>query len=147
VKTRTLLLLALACGTAILLAGGVLLVQLAGRADVEDAVPIGATRIVGDMQVVVETSSETAGRLDVVVRIGGVEDADGADGFALIAAARPAEPLDDEATGDLAPCGATALSQRRCRLSFDVAGADGDSRVLLYRRGDEQVRWQLGDTA
>jgi hypothetical protein len=143
VKTRTLLLLALACGTAILLAGGVLLVQLAGRADVQDAVPIGATRTVGDMRVAVEASTEAAGRLDVVVRIGGVEDADGADGFALIAAARPADRIAADGAGGVAPCGATALGQRRCRLSFDVAGADGDSRVLLYRRGDEQVRWRL----
>jgi hypothetical protein len=143
VKTRTLLLLALACGVAILVAGGVLLVQLAGEADVEDAAGIGDTRTVGDMEVTVESSEEDAGRLDVVVRIGGVDDPDGADGFDLIASARPAEPVAPP-RGDVPACGATTVEFHVCRLSFDVGGADGESRVLLYHRGDEQARWQVG---
>jgi hypothetical protein len=143
VKTRTLLLLALACGVAILLAGGVLLVQLAGEADVEDAARVGDTRTVGDMEVTVESSDEAAGRLDVVVRIGGVDDPDGADGFGLIAAARPSERV-DASVGEVAACGATTVEPQRCLLSFDVGGADGESRVLLYSRGDELVRWDVG---
>ena len=29
-------------------------------------------------------------------------------------------------------------------IEFDVAGADGASRVLFYERGDDQARWLLG---
>ena len=32
----------------------------------------------------------------------------------------------------------------RCVLEFDLEGTEGSSRVLLYRRGDERVRWELG---
>ena len=31
----------------------------------------------------------------------------------------------------------------RCTLTFDLGAAEGSSRVLLYRRGDEQARWEL----
>ena len=30
-----------------------------------------------------------------------------------------------------------------CTLAFDLGDADGTSRVLLYRRGDERARWEL----
>jgi hypothetical protein len=139
-KTRTLLLLALGCGVAILLAGGVLFVQLAGRDDPEPPAPIGRPVAVGDMTVTVEGSTETRGVLTVAVVLGGVEDPDGASGFRLIASGRPAVP-DDEGTD---ACGATTTSPTGCDLRFDVSTADGTSRVLFYRRGDDQARWELG---
>ena len=57
-KTRTLLLLALGCGLAILLAGGVLLVQLAGQDDPEPPVALGVEVSVGDMRVTVLSAAE-----------------------------------------------------------------------------------------
>lgn len=137
-KTRTLLLLALACGVAIMLAGAVLLFQLSTRDDVEPPVAIGAEATVGDMAVVVDGASEAAGTIEVTVRIGGVDDADGAAGFRLIASGRAVEPV---AGDDL--CGATTVEVTTCRLRFDVSGADGASRVLFYERGDGGVRWVL----
>ncbi|MCU0261422.1 MAG: hypothetical protein MUE78_10415, partial [Ilumatobacteraceae bacterium] len=67
--------------------------------------------------------------------IGGVDDPDGAEQFRLIAAGRPA-PLVDS-------CGATTVEAAPCTLVFDVSGADGRSRQLLYDRGDESARWDL----
>jgi hypothetical protein len=75
----------------------------------------------------------------VVVEIGGVDDPDGAGGFRLVV---PGEALTAVAGGDGA-CEATTVAVDRCTLTFDLARADGTSRVLLYRRGDEQARWEL----
>jgi hypothetical protein len=142
VKTRTLLLLALGCGVAILLAGGVLLVQLATRSDVDEAVPVGVEQQVGDVEVTVERAAEDAEVLEVVVTVGGVDDPDGLDGFRLIAAARPARRLTPP-IGEPPGCEAITVAVTSCRLAFDVGGADGSSRVLFFERGDAQVRWRL----
>jgi len=134
VKTRTLLMLSLACGLAILLAGGVLLIQLVNRADVLEPSDLGDEVRIGDMRVIVDSSTESAGRHVVEIRIGGVDDPAGATGFRMIASARPA-PLVDT-------CGATTAEVRPCTLAFDV-GEDGGSRQLFYDRGDQSARWVL----
>jgi hypothetical protein len=140
-KTRTLLMLALACGLAILLAGGVLLLQLLNRADVVPPTPLGEQAMVGDMAVSVVTFDETAGVMTVDVMLSGVDDPDGADGFRLIASGREAERLDGADTG--VSCATTSVEVSACTLAFDVSPADGVSRVLFYRRGDQQARWVL----
>jgi hypothetical protein len=141
-KTRTLLLLALGCGLAILLAGGALLVMLAGQDDPEPAVALGVESSIGDMHVTVLTAAERTeaegGTLTVELVLGGVEDADGASGFELLASGRPISPADPST------CGITTVEPRPCTLVFDVSTADGDSRVLRYRRGDDQARWDVG---
>lgn len=140
-KTRTLLLLALGCGLAIMLAGAAFFVQLANQDDVEAPATVGEPVTVGDMTVVVLQATERGGALDVLVRIGGVDDADGASGFRLIASGRPVT-TDASARGGL--CGPTTVEPVECLVRFDVSDADGSSRVLFYERGDERVRWVLG---
>lgn len=137
-KTRTLLLLALVCGTAILLAGGVMLFQLTGESDLADPTPVGEPALVGDMTVIVEDVDETTGELEVLLRIGGVDDPDGGSGFRLIASGRPVLP-----TAAPESCDLTTVAEQVCSLHFDVSSADGSSRVLFYERGDEQARWVL----
>ena len=139
-KTRTLLLLALACGVAIMAAGAVFLVQLSRQADAAPPIPLGEATEVGDMRVVVEGSVEQNGVLEVTVLIGGVDDADASDGFRVIASGHAAKPEDAGADG---ACGATTTEVERCSVRFDVSDADGDSRVLFYERGDERARWVL----
>lgn len=143
-KTRTLLLLALGCGLAIMSAGAVFLLQLARQDDVPDPVAIGTTVRVGDMDVAVVDAVETSGLLDVRVRIGGVADADAAAGFRLIASGRPLGPLVASADAPDDACGPTTPDVIECHVRFDVSGADGRSRVLFYERGDDQERWALG---
>jgi hypothetical protein len=128
------MLLSLMCGLMILFAGVALLIQLVNRADVEPPRQIGEAVTVGDMVVVVEGSAESAGRHVVRLEIGGVADPDGADGFRMIASARPA-PLVES-------CGATAVETAPCELVFEV-GDDGGSRQLIYDRGDQTARWIL----
>ena len=138
VKTRNLLLLAMACGLAIMLAGAVFFFQLATQEDAEPAVPIGETARVGDMAVVVGGVTEEQGLVRVEIEIGGAEDDDPADEFRLIAAARPI-PLAASTCSASVP-GAT----QTCTLTFEVGTVDGASRVLFYERGDDQARWVLG---
>ena len=139
-KTRTLLVLALGCGLAILLAGGVLLVKLTGQDDPRPPVALGVEASVGDMRVTVLTAERTGtegDRLTVEVALGGVDDPDAAAGFELIASGRPIPP------GAASTCGATSARTRPCTLVFDVSTADGESRVLRYRRGEHQARWDV----
>lgn len=133
-RTRTLLLWSVICGLAILLAGGVLLVQIANRTEIIEPTPVGEATTVGDMTIVVEASAEADGRRVVDVLIGGVDDPNGAQGFRMIASARPAPLIDS--------CGATSVEPRPCRLEFEVVD-DGGSRQLLYDRGDQTARWVL----
>jgi len=135
-KTRTLMLLALACGVAIMLAGAVFLFQLTRQSDVEEPVAVGAQAQVGDMSVTVTDFEEAGGTLRVSVTIGGTEDLDPADEFRLIASARPVS------LGS-STCPAVDGTSASCLVEFDVADADGDSRVLFYERGEERARWVL----
>ncbi len=141
-RTRTLLALALGCAVAIMVAGAVFLLQLAGRDDPPPPAPFGEPVMVGDMAVTVLHVTERDGRLSIEVRLGGVDDADGGTAFRLIASGRPAPPI---APVDGEPCAATAVAPANCFLAFDVSGADGRSRVLFYDRGDDQARWLAED--
>lgn len=136
-KTRNLLLLALACGLAIMLAGAVFFFQLATQDEGEPPVPIGEPAEVGDMSVTVTDVEETTGTLRVGITIGGADDGDPADEFRLIAAARPVQLGSSTCTASAPP------AIQRCTITFDVSEADGVSRVLFYERGDEQARWVL----
>jgi hypothetical protein len=133
-KTRTLLLLSVVCGLAILLAGGVLLVQIVNRAEVIAPSPLAETVRVGDMIIIVASSREVAGGHEVDLVIGGVDDPEGSTGFRLIAAARPAPLVSD--------CGPIEIAPRPCTLLFEVSGTGG-SRQLFYERGDQSARWVL----
>jgi hypothetical protein len=142
VRTRTLLLLAVACGFVILVAGVVQLLRIAsdGDADADESFHEVGERIeVGDLTVVVESYDERGDSASVLVTLGGVDDADGADAFRLVV---PGESLSPSGGGDDA-CAATTIAPRRCRLTFDIADAAGGARVLLYRRGDDVARWEL----
>lgn len=135
-KTRNLLLLALACGLAIMLAGAVFFFQLATQDEAEPAVPIGEQVEVGDMLVTVEAAEEVGGVLRVDLTIGGTADDDPSDEFRLIASARPVAVA-------TTTCGPSDAPTRACSITFEVGDADGVSRVLFYDRGEEQARWVL----
>ncbi len=126
--------LSLACGLAILLAGGVLLVRIVNQADVVEPSRVGETVQIGDMLVVVDGSSEAAGRHVVEIRIGGVDDPDGTAGFQMIASGRPA-PLVES-------CGRVTEEVQSCTLTFEV-NPSGEARQLFYYRGDQRARWDL----
>lgn len=138
-RTRTLLLLAVACGLAILVAGVVQLLRIADENDDVETHAPGEAVVVGDLTVVVDAFQEAAGTATVDVRLGGVADDDGAAEFRLVL---PGESLRAVGRDDNA-CLATTVEEQACTLTFDVGDAAGGSRILLYRRGDDIARWEL----
>jgi hypothetical protein len=137
-KTRTLLLLSVGVGLMILLAGGVLLLQLANDSAAVEPAVVGETVEVGDVDVVVFGAQEGA-TFAVDVELGGVDD--DLSGFSLATGDRRLEPLTTDADGR---CTEITVAEQRCRIEFDVSAADGSNRVLVLRRGDEQRNWVLG---
>jgi hypothetical protein len=136
VRTRTLLLLAVACGLVILVAGVVQLLRIAGQDEPAPAAQIGEPVRVGDLTVTVDGYSERDERGVVELSLGGVDDPEGTDDFRLVVPGESLAPAEDA-------CGGTTVVPRACSLAFDLGDAEGSSRVLLYRRGDEQARWVL----
>jgi hypothetical protein len=141
VRTRTLLLLAVACGLVILVAGVVQLLRIAaeGDADADEFHRLGEPVDVGDLTVIVESYDERGDTASLSITLGGVDDPDGADAFRLVV---PGESLAPSAAGAGA-CTATTVAPKRCELTFDVSDAAGGARILLYRRGDDVARWEL----
>jgi hypothetical protein len=137
-KTRTLLLLSVGVGLMILLAGGVLLLQLANESAAVEPAEVGEAVEVGDVDVVVLGAQEGA-TFAVEVELGGVDD--DLSGFALATGDRRLQPLTSAADGR---CTEITVAEQRCRIEFDVSAADGSNRVLVLRRGDEQRNWVLG---
>ena len=114
--------------------------MLAGQDDPEPPVALGVDAAIGDLHVTVLSAAEQseAQTLTVELELGGVDDPDAAAGFELIASGRPIPP---ERRLDVRH---TTVEPRPCTLVFDVSTADGESRVLRYRRGDDQARWDVG---
>ncbi|MEJ7561240.1 MAG: hypothetical protein WKF45_01800 [Ilumatobacteraceae bacterium] len=143
VKTRTLLLLSIVTGLAILVAGGIQLMRVSGQ---ESEIPnraVGEVVRVADMAVTVEGSSASGDELTVTITLGGVDDGDATEGFELVAPdVGVLEPVRSDGG---AACETTTVTPTRCELRFDVAGAGGDTRTLRYQRGDERARWLLSD--
>lgn len=142
-RTRTLLLLAIGCGLAILLAGGIQLLRLSG--DQTSSTPqlkIGQTGSAGDLRITVVDAAETDGLMRVGVRLSGVDDAAGLDDFRLVVNGKLLEPLRPAQAGDGA-CAELTTKEQTCALVFGTAGVDGTARVLLLRRGEDQLRWVL----
>ncbi len=139
-KTRTLLLLSVATALMILLAGGVFLVQLAAQDEAVDVLEVGGAATVGDLDLTVLGVSEADGILSVEVEVGGVDDPDGVASMRLVTGDRRLEPVAAPAEGR---CAGITVDVVRCRIDFDVSAVDTSSRVLVVRRGDEQVNWRL----
>ncbi|MFK7920017.1 MAG: hypothetical protein AB8G14_18220 [Ilumatobacter sp.] len=139
-KTRTLLLLSVGTALMILIAGGVLLVQLSGQDSTTEASPLGVEVRVGDVDITVVGAERDGALLRVLVDVGGVADPRGIESLSLVtgdqrlgAVAAPA----DERCAEI-----TEMSQR-CSIDFDVSASEGTSRVLIMVRGEAQATWRL----
>ena len=145
-KTRTLLILAVTCGLAILIAGGVQLLRLANQDKPGAALKLEATAQLGDAVVTVHTFVVTADAILVTVTLSGVDDPDGVNGFTLIApdAAISADPAAAVAeTTDPPICAGFTIEPVDCILRFPATDLKGSDRMLLFQRAAEQVRWRL----
>ena len=135
-RTRTLLLLSVACGLAILLAGGLQLFRIAGN-EPSTALAIGDTGTAGDAVVVVDGYSEGGGVAVVTVTVSGVDDVDGLDGFRLRA------PNDLVAPGPESTCRGLTIEATTCDLVFPAAALEATDRQLVLQRGEDRLVWNL----
>jgi hypothetical protein len=137
-KTRTLLLLSVGVGLMILLAGGVLLLQLSTESAAVEPADVGESVQVGDVDVVVLGAQDDGRIFSVDVELGGVDD--DISSFSLATGDRRLDPLTAEVGGR---CVGMTVAEQRCRIEFDVSASDASNRVLVLRRGDEQRNWVL----
>ena len=135
-RTRTLLLLAIACGLVILLAGGIQLLRVGGQQQTAKLLATGEPGKAGDVTVELVSASVGVENLVAVVRVGGTNDPDGIDGFTLVG---PGKVL-PVTTSD---CNGISLDQLDCTLTFATTGMQGTSRQLIFHRADQQLRWVL----
>lgn len=139
-RTRTLLLLAIVCGLAILIAGGIQLLRVGNQESSSTLLVQGQPGKAGDVTVTLMSStvpSTTAGsRLVTTVTLGGVNDPDGLDGFTLVGPGKVASVTSST-------CAGITVAPVECELTFATDGMQGSSRQLIFRRADEQLRWVL----
>jgi hypothetical protein len=141
-RTRTLLLLAIACGVIILVAGGIQLVRLTDQQQTSVQLQTDERGEAGDVVVTLRAVSdeETPSGLRTVVSIdiGGVDDANGLDGFTLVGVGEVARVDATEST-----CAAITEVEQTCALAFDTSTFPGGARQLILRRAETQLRWVL----
>lgn len=137
-RTRTLLLLAVTCGLAILIAGTVQLLRLAGQ-ETAPLLAVGGIGTAGDARVKVEAFDETDGVAVVTVTLSGVDDADGLDGFTLVG---PEATMQPNQRGEAA-CAGFSVEPVTCTLTFGTGDVQAGDRLLVFARAAETVRWKL----
>lgn len=139
-RTRTLLLLAVTCGLAILLAGGIQLLRLANQEPPAAPLSIGGTGSAGDAVVKVIAAETVGDTFVVTVDLSGVDDAGGLDGFTLVGVDQVVKPL--PASGDDA-CSGFTVEHVECTMAFPDDGFPTTDRQLLFERAEDRVRWKL----
>ena len=132
------MLLSVGVALLILLAGGVLLLQLSDETAAVEPAGVGQSVVVGDIDVTVFRAQESRTLFSVDVEVGGVDDA--LDSFSLATGDRRLEPVTSTADGR---CTEIKVADQRCRIEFDVSASDGSNRVLVLLRGDDQRNWVL----
>ena len=133
-STRKLILTALVCGLAVMLAGGIKLFQMATE-DVEAVVfSLGTSQTLADMTVSVTNVEQEADATLVTVTMVGVEGANAAEGWRLLANGTVISPLLTKST-----CRTTTNDVvETCVVGFPESTG---SVTVAYLRAGEQSQW------
>lgn len=135
-STRKLILTALLCGLAIVVAGAAKLLQVAGGDSRVAVLALGERAEVADMSVVVTRVQQTPEETLVTVSMMGVEGADANEGWRLLAGG---EVLAPSTAADLAPCADTKADvEGTCVLGFPPTRG---TVTVAYLRGGAQKQW------
>jgi hypothetical protein len=137
-RTRTLLLLAVTCGLAILIAGTVQLLRLAGQ-ETETILAVGDAGAAGDAKVLVTAFDEVDGVATVTVTLSGVDDPKGLDGFTLVVPGATVQPNQRGADA----CSGFTVAPVTCTLTFGTADVKDGDRLLVFHRAAQTARWKL----
>lgn len=122
----------------IVIAGGVLLVQLTGAETTSTPTPFSEPAMVGDLDITVFDVDDTGSTVSVDVSIGGVDD--GLDSIRLVTGDQRLTPI---GAPDEGRCSEITIDVQRCTIDFDTSASSTSSRVLVVRRGDDQATWRL----
>lgn len=137
-RTRTLLLLAVSCGLAILVAGTLQLLRLKGQ-ETGSVLGVGKSGVAGDATITVVGAEVAADQVVVTVTLSGVDDPLGLKGFTLVG---PEKTVTANTTGDGACTGIT-VAPVTCTLSFGTVGMRAGNRLLVFQRAEETLRWKV----
>ena len=146
-STRKLILTALVCGLAILIAGGVKLIQVANDEVAVEVLAFGDEATLGDMTVSVLDVERRPDATLVTVTMTGVDLTSGAaDGWRLLADGRVQEPASENgrvqesaSVSDTDGCTAVrAGAPTRCTVRFDAVES---AATVAYVRAGEQRQW------
>lgn len=139
-STRKLILTALICGLAIMLAGGIKLLQVATDDAEVVLLSAGEKSTLSDMTVAVESVEVEADMTIVTVSMVGVEGGDAIEGWRVVSDGEVLAPTNP--TGSDRPwCETTAKSETRtCALAFP---ATSGAITVAYLRAGEQTQWSL----
>jgi hypothetical protein len=134
-STRKLIFTALICGLAIMLAGGIKLLQVAND-DTELIVhALGVEQTLSDMTVSVVDVEQNAEMTAVTVSARGVQDADPVEGWRLLAGGQVLVPLNPQTE----TCRATDIVEvRTCVVEFPPSEG---SVTVAYIRAGAQSQW------
>ena len=135
-STRKLITVALLCGLAILLAGGIQLVMLSGRSKstAKTLLREGTAARVGAVDATLVAHHEQGQEMVLEVKLVG-PSSDPA-GWALLSS-----------TGSLIPrlaVGTGCLGGGSCEVRFDLRGVARSGLIAIYGQGDQRRSWELG---
>jgi hypothetical protein len=136
VKTRTLLLLAVTCGMAILIAGTVQLLRVADQKSSTTSLQVGQTGRAGDATIVLDGVGIDPQHVVATVTIGGVDDASGLGGFTMVAAGTSRDV-------EGGTCAGFTVASQQCTIEFANTDLKGSTRLLLFSRAGDRLRWTL----
>lgn len=137
-STRKLILTALLCGIAIMIAGGVKLFQVSSDDSEVQVLALGTDATLGDMTVAVTDIVDSSEALLVSVTMVGVEGADAQEGWRLLADGQVTEPI-ALPQGVGVPCGTvTSSTPMSCTIAFVRVDS---APVVAYVRAGEQSQW------
>ena len=133
-STRKLILTALVCGLAVMLAGGIKLFQMATE-DVEAVVfSLGTSKTLADMTVSVKDVEQSADATLITVSMVGVEGTNAAEGWRLLANGTVISPVLSKST-----CRDTTVEAVvTCVVGFPESTG---SVTVAYLRAGEQSQW------
>jgi len=137
-RTRTLLLLAVTCGLAILVAGTLQLLRLKGQ-ETGSVLAVGEAGTAGDAKVTLLNADVSDDMVVLKVVLSGVDDPLGTKGFTLVG---PDKTVAPNSTGDDA-CNGFTVAPVTCTLSFGTATMPAGNRLLVFQRAEETVRWKV----
>jgi hypothetical protein len=142
VSTRKLIIVALVCGLAILLAGGIQLFRIAGTDDrTVEVLAEGEAATVGSVTVSVEGSEHDGAVIRAMVRLSAPDETTvPLSSFTLLAGGRLHPALDIESAGSCPSPVAVRSAPTSCAVAFE--GDDGTA-TLAFSRDDQQAQWRL----